>query len=169
METKLCGNLPSCRRLFVELEHLDRNPQSILELFEQFSRKLTICVFHATWKAGKESKILGRSIKLYCPPHTWLRISVEFCVCLKPFARSVGPTVQKERKWNRKLDRASRNRMAGICYRKPTIITSYHHSFASWFVGKWLLFFTLSVHSPDLIVSIKINQYYDLLVKYVSK
>ena len=49
IETKLCGNLWSCSTFFIELEYLDQNPQTILELVEEFSRKLII-YFHSTWK-----------------------------------------------------------------------------------------------------------------------
>ena len=35
---------------FVEIEHLVHNPQTIIELIEPFSRKLTICVFHFAWE-----------------------------------------------------------------------------------------------------------------------
>ena len=51
MESKLCVNLQSCRKLFVELEYLDHNPQTILEPVEQFSTKLITCVFHLTSKS----------------------------------------------------------------------------------------------------------------------
>ena len=71
LETKLFGNLHSCRTLCVELKYLcvelkylcvelkylDHNSQTIIEVVQQFSRNLTVCVFHSTWKKlEKEAK-----------------------------------------------------------------------------------------------------------------
>ena len=52
-----------------------------------------------------EAIFWGEKIKLYCPPHTELRISWNFLSAYSRFARFVGPTVQKRRKrkvWSRK-------------------------------------------------------------------
>ena len=56
METKLGGNFHSCNTLFVDLEYLNHNPQTNLQLVEQFARKLTTRVFHFTRKSAKEEK-----------------------------------------------------------------------------------------------------------------
>ena len=45
METKLRGNLNSCRVIFTDLEYADYNPQQNLELFQQFARKLNTRIF----------------------------------------------------------------------------------------------------------------------------
>ena len=59
---KVYDNLRSCRTLFfVELEYPDHNPQTILELVEQFSIKRTICVFPLNQEnVGKEAKFVGK-------------------------------------------------------------------------------------------------------------
>ena len=41
---------------------------TILILVDQFSRKLTICVFHPTWKRWKGKHSFGEKINSYCPP-----------------------------------------------------------------------------------------------------
>ena len=82
----MCGNLYLCRTHFVELDHLDHNRQTILELAEEFSRKMTMCVFHSSWKNLKKKHFLGKD-KLGHP--------LALCVFLQPFPRSVCQTVKK--------------------------------------------------------------------------
>ena len=60
IETKFCGNLHLCETLFVKLDYLDHNSQTIVKLVEQISRKLTICVFNSTCKKWKREKIFWK-------------------------------------------------------------------------------------------------------------
>ena len=71
MDTKLCGNPRSCRMPFVKLEYLDHNPQTILELVEQFSRKLTIimCFPLHLKKLENEAKLLWNVYTCIVPAH----------------------------------------------------------------------------------------------------
>ena len=92
METiyKLCSNLRSCRIRFIELKHLDHNPQTILELVEQFLRKLTLFAFSTSpGKCGKGSQILGKDHKLVLSPLTGLKSCWNFATIYI----ILGPTV----------------------------------------------------------------------------
>ena len=75
MDTKLCDNLHSCHTLF---EYLDRNSQKTnLQLVEQFSRKLTIPVFHSTWKRWeKEAKFGERIICIISHTINWKSVGI---------------------------------------------------------------------------------------------
>ena len=99
METKLCGNLRSCGTHLIELECIDQNPQTIPKSVEQFSIKLSACLFHSPWKRwGKGSNIFGKKYELILSPSHWIENPFEFHVCLQPFARSFGQIVQNRRK-----------------------------------------------------------------------
>ena len=54
--------------LFINLEYLDHNLQTNLELVEQFCTKLTIHVFHSIWQRWKSKQNLEEKDKLVLSP-----------------------------------------------------------------------------------------------------
>ena len=80
-----------------------------------FSRKLTLCVFHFTWKSWKKKQKFGENNKLELFSAYRIEHPLEFCDGLLPFAWSVGSTVQKK-KITRKKKTTRQNRKAGICF-----------------------------------------------------
>ena len=122
MEIKLC------RTLFVEPLYIDQNPQTILELVEQFSRKLTICVFHSTCKSWKRNQNFGEKDKILLSTTHRIKGPLVFCNCLQPFCEIRWPNSYNKirRKRKKKICIAKQNRMADICYRKPPITMMYN-------------------------------------------
>ena len=114
---------PPCRTVFVELEYFDHNPQKFSNWLNSFQENW-FCVFHSTFftPPGKWSKILEKKYKLVLSPAHWIDGPLVFCDFLYPFARSIGPTFQKKEKKRKLGGTACQNKMADICYRKPTII-----------------------------------------------
>ena len=88
----------------------DQNPQTILRLVEQFSKKLTISVFHSTWKRWKRKQNLGGG-----EDSNFTTVSSRL---QDPLAQ---PFKKKEKEKENLESRGKIFSMAGICYRKPAI------------------------------------------------
>ena len=112
MQTKLCGILHLCCKLFVELEHINHNPQTNLESVEQFSRKLTICVFNSTWKIWKKKQNFGEKDNMYCPPVTELKGLLIFATIYNPLGDLLAKLLKKRQEGG-KLGIVRTNRMTG--------------------------------------------------------
>ena len=82
--------------IFKELKYLDHNLQTIFELIEQLTKKTDYMYFLINQeKLKKKAKVWQKEINLYCPNSQDSR-SVGILRLSTPFARSVGPTIQKK-------------------------------------------------------------------------